>query len=586
MKATTRIAFLAALGFIAACTGVIADPSSDSAASTGGTSGSAGGTGAVPNNAIPQPDADGNLPYTAPTAVSAALPARTWKLTHEQYRLSILDFLGVDVPIVDDTGASLLEPEINSGVFRNMAQSGFVSVALAEDYHTIAEDVTAALTDDQLNAQIPCGRIDVACRDEFLQSAIGRAFRRPASAEDVTRFAALFDLANGHAATLADPAAGFRAVLRALLTSPYFLYRTEIGVDAAQQDFSLTDFEVASFLSYSVLGRPPSADLLSAAERGELRTAESLRPVLESLLGAPEAADQLREFMQEWLEVFEFGDAEVVRKDLASFESVRSAMLEETQSFLAQHGGFPGNLTGLLTSPLPLPSGALGTFYLSEPTGAAADQTRTGVLALGTVLATNAKEGATSPTLRGLFLRERLLCQDFVVPQFVPDIGETLQREQPQTTRELYELHAAVPSCAVCHKLIDGVGITFESLDEAGRFRSAQNGVAIDTSGRLLNTDVNTELRDHAQLAQALAQSEWVRECMSRQAFRFYFGLATAAERRADGTRERENRGLPPIQDGRVALSGSGTIRDLVTAVLSSPSTLARTRFEPPPADQ
>src|SRR5690606_5453521 len=108
--------------------------------------------------------------------------------------------------------------------------------------------------------------------------------------------------------------------------------------------------------------------------------------------------------------------------------------------------------------------------------------------------------------------------------------------------------------------------------------------IPIDTSGKLLNSDVNTPLADHSDLAQALAQSEWVRECLSRQAFRFYFGLATSAERTAEGTRERENRGLPPIQAGRLALGQSGTFGDLVVAILTSPSTLQRTRFEPSPA--
>ena len=130
------------------------------------------------------------------------------------------------------------------------------------------------------------------------------------------------------------------------------------------------------------------------------------------------------------------------------------------------------------------------------------------------------------------------------------------------------------------HRLIDGVGLTLENLDEMGRFRSMQNGVGITTTGQLLNTDVNRPLENHTQLAGALAESEWVRECLSRQVFRFYFGLATSAERNADGTRARENRGLPPIQAGRLAL-GSGTLKQLLDAILGSESTLARTRVEP-----
>lgn len=532
----------------------------------------------------PQVAPDGSLPYVAPPPASGVLQARTWKLTHEQYRRSLEQVLGVPVSLTDADGLPRLQPEIDSGVFRNMALASFVSVPLAEDYYRVAEELTDALDDDALRALIPCGEIRASCRDEFLRRAIRTAFRRPATDEDLTRFAALFDLAQGAAEVLGDPAAGFRAALQGILTSPYFLYRTEIGDDPAQRDFELTDYEVASFLSYSLLGEPPDAELLAAADRGELTSASALPGLVQALLAEPAAALQLREFLLEWLEVIHFLDPEIVRKDLASFDGIRPAMWAETLDFLDRHADMTGDLTSLLTTPAPLPSGPLGEFYLSGPTSDSADRTRTGVLALGTLLATNAKEGATSPTLRGVFLRERFLCQDFVELPNVPDINDTAEREQPRTTRELYEFHASIPSCAACHDLIDGTGMTFESLDEVGRFRGAENGVPVDTSGKLLQTDVDTELRDHTQLAEALAQSEWVRECLSRQAFRFYFGLATSGERTVDGTLERENRGMPPIQAGRAALGRGGSFGELVAALVTSPSTLQRTRFEPPSA--
>jgi hypothetical protein len=551
----------------------------------------AGGLGQAPgvSNGAGEPagepvaDARGNLAYVAPTPADAALPGRTWKLTHEQYRRSVQSFLGVDVVLVDESGAPRLEPEVTSGVFRNMALSGFVSVALAEDYQLLAEELSAGLGEAQFLALNPCGALDATCRDAFLQTAIARAFRRPASAEDLARFGGLFDIVAQHAAALSDPAAGFRAVIEGLLTSPYFLYRTEIGSDAAQPLFQLAGHEVASFLSFSILNEPPSTELLDAAARGELTDATLLAPAVQQLLETPAAATQLSQFMHEWLDVVEFSDPEVVRKDIEGFDAVRVAMLQETSGFLLQHGGLAGSLSALLTTPLALPAGPLGVFYTGEPSGAAADQRRTGLLALGTVLSTHAKEAATSPTLRGLFLRNRLLCQDFQVPAVIPDISETQNAKQPKTTRELYQLHATEPACSVCHKLIDGLGFTFENLDAVGRFRSQQNGEAIVTHGELLNTDVNQPLADHTELAQALSRSEWARECFSRQAFRFYFGLSTSTERSADGTRLRENRGLPPIQAGRLALAGAGTIRDLLGAILSSPSTLSRTRVDQVP---
>ena len=138
-------------------------------------------------------------------------------------------------------------------------------------------------------------------------------------------------------------------------------------------------------------------------------------------------------------------------------------------------------------------------------------------------------------------------------------------REMPRTTRELYELHASQPSCASCHTLLDPIGFNFENLDAAGRFRTSENGVAIDTSGPLFNTDVNGPMANHTDLANALARSEWVRECVATQAFRFYFGVVEA------------DRGIPPVQAARLAI-GAGTFREMVGAVMSSSSTYMRVR--------
>jgi hypothetical protein len=87
----------------------------------------------------------------------------------------------------------------------------------------------------------------------------------------------------------------------------------------------------------------------------------------------------------------------------------------------------------------------------------------------------------------------------------------------------------------------------------------------VDTTGLFVDSDVNGMMADHNALATALARSEWVRECVAIQAFRFYFGQVEA------------NRGVPPVQAARLAL-GSGTFRDAVVATLSSPSTVLRVR--------
>ena len=505
---------------------------------------------------MPPPDADGNVTYMPPTPLPPELRARTWRLTHAEYAKSVQALLGVTVDVAD------LEPEIDNGVYPNMSASGLVRVTLATGYYTKAEALAKSLTSAQLQAFVPGSPLTAATKSAFLPAAIQKAFRRPATPEDLTAYGEIFDLGGP---TTTDGTGGFRAVLRALLTSPNFLYRTEIGADPAAPSFTLTDYEVASLLSYSLLGGPPSADLLAAASRGELVNQAGLAARVQSLLATAEATAQLGGFLGQWLKIHHFAEIDKDATIFPGFEAVRGAMLDEARSFLSANSGPTGTLAQLLTTPV-TPAGALATFYASDPSSGGSMGERVGVLGLGAVVSLRAKPNTTSPTLRGLFVRERFLCQAIHLPaDQPPDITETQTRENPKTTRELYELHAGQDTCAGCHALLDPVGFNFEDLDAAGRFRITENGYPVDTTGTLVETDVNGAMTNHGDLARALARSEWVRECAATQAFRFYFGQVEAG------------RGAPAVQAARLAL-GSGTLRDAVVAVLSSPSTVLRVR--------
>ena len=573
------------LAFAAGCTGVIdgtsTQPPSASGASAGtgaavagqggsvsaGQGGSAGASAGIAGTSgassagsagtsvdMPMPDPEGNLPYEPPAALPPELRARTFRLSHAEYQKTVQAFLGVPVDVSD------LEPEIDNGVYPNMSGSGFVRVTLASEYYAKAETLSDSLSGAALSAFVPGGALQAASRDAFLAATVEKAFRRPPTTEDLAAYGEIFDLA----AASGDDELPFRAVIRALLTSPHFLYRTEIGTDPAAPTFALTDHEVASLLSYGLLGAPPSATLLAAAGRGELANLATLPAVVESLLDDPAATAQLAKFTNEWLKLHHFDEVEKDEDLFPEFPSIRDAMLAETRSFLDQTAGPSGTLNALLTTNVPPPAGALGAFYASDPSGGGSLGARTGVLSLASLLAARSKPNVTSPTLRGLFVRERFLCQSIHLPEEQPpDISVTEMTAMPTTTRELYELHASQPACRGCHTLIDPVGFVFEDLDAAGRFRTTEDGTPVDTSGELLNTDVNRPLANHTDLA--LAGSEWVRECLATQVFRFYFGQVEAG------------RGLPPVQAARLA-SATGTFRAMVAASLGTQSTLARIR--------
>jgi hypothetical protein len=543
-------ALVSLLALCSACTGNIGDAKS----------GSGGSSGTI------KPDAQGNLPYVAPQPVAAALSARAWRLTHAEYRQSVKAVTGIDV----DT--TLFEPEADRGLFVNLSNTNFVRVNLATNYQDAAEQVADMMTDAQLRALAPaCTALTSACKTDFITGLLTRAYRRPPTAEEIAETASVFDVTA--ATDTGDAVFPFRAVVAAALTSPFFLYRTEIGApgSASQTSFRMTDHEVASFLSYSVLGQAPPAALLAAAGRGELTNPTSLRTNVDMLLAMPEAAEPLRSFLFQWLTLTKVNDDLYKFPDMfPGFDAVRGAMIDEANAFFTANAGMGGSLRALLTAPVPAPAGALGTFYSAPGAGAGA---RAGWLGLGAFLAVAAHADQSSPTLRGTFVRERLLCQHMTIPQNVPVLTEVEQMGgQPKSTRDLYIMHQKA-ECAACHDALDGVGFTFENFDGAGRFRTQElfrnqtTPTPIDASGKLVNTDVNRPLANQAELAEALASSAWVRECASIQTFRYYFGYGGDVQR-----------GLPPVMAGYQTLTAGGSMKDLLGTIVSSASTFERVR--------
>src|SRR5690606_19272542 len=306
--ARTGTAF-ALLCAASACTGVASAPgpaddgASAGATATGGLSGQSGGMGNAvggapgtgmspttpasggaggmagpsvpPETSHPVPEAA--VPYTPPEPAAAELPARVWLLTPEQYGRAVQALLGVK----PDTSG--IDPIPDTGVYANMSASGVVRVNQAMQYSATAEAVTTALTDAELRALVPCGKLETSCKDDFIADTVRKAFRRSRTPDDLSRYGELFELA----ATSGDAALPFRSVLRGVLTSPFFLYRTEIGAAADERSprFTLTGPEVATLLAFSVTGGPPDEALLAAAERGELADVEGLKTHVETLLG-------------------------------------------------------------------------------------------------------------------------------------------------------------------------------------------------------------------------------------------------------------------------------------------------------------
>ncbi|MBK9034360.1 MAG: DUF1592 domain-containing protein [Myxococcales bacterium] len=400
------------------------------------------------------------------------------------------------------------------------------------------------------------------CARAWLAAFGRRAFRRPLTTPELDRYGALAD---------ADDDAGLATALHALLISPHFLYRSELGEAQGDGSFRLTGYERATALAYALVGSTPDDALLAAAERGELDDVAGLEREARRLLDDPRARTQVGEFALQWLGAEAVATADK-RPDLfPDFDPpTRAALAHETRAFAA-HVVFDGGHTlgELLTADYTILDPVAARFYgvaaPTDPTGKVAytDGRRAGVLGHASVLASHAHSDQTSPIRRGLFVRRNLLCQALPPPPaFAGGVPEV---DPGATTRERFAQHTANPVCAGCHRFIDGLGFGFEQFDPVGRWRTLDAGHPIDATGELrdverLGSGTSMPYATVPELATLVAASDAATTCFTRQYVRFTRGVRTGLADRCARIAMSE----------RLAAAG-GDVRELMIATIVSP---------------
>ena len=501
----------------ASCQGDVTCPNCPSQTGPGGPSGVAGTSGVDPNNPL--------QPTDCTTPAPGAAPVR--RMTRVEYNSTVRDLLGDTTSPAQ--GFALEEEALG---FNNNAANLVTSAALAEKYMLAAEGIAARATAQGMD-RIGCDPVALGnevCARQFIESFGKRAFRRPLTTDESTLLFGQFS------AGLAedDFVTGIQMVIETALQSPPFLYRVELGVTPAAGEtvVRLTDWETASRLSYLLWGSMPDETLFSAAEQGKLTAREDIEAQARRMLDDPKAHDAVATFHEQWLD---YGRIANVGKDAAIFPEwsaeIGPLMHEETRRFLDDAVfGEGGGLGYLLSSPNSFLDPKLATFYgVTAPAAAgftrvALDATqRAGLLTLGSLLTINAHSNQTSPVHRGKLVRELLLC-DAIPPPPADVMIKAPEPDPNSTTRERFAQHSAEAACKGCHTLMDPIGFGFENYDGMGRYRSTENGLAIDASGELTGTDVDGTFMGAVGLASKLAQSADVRTCYATQWFRFAYG--------------------------------------------------------------
>lgn len=401
---------------------------------------------------------------------------------------------------------------------------GRVVTSVVMDEHVRAANAIAAAVD--LGKVVTCDRTQRdTCAPAFVRDLGKRIFRRPLSDAEVARFA-------GVVIGAPDFDKGARGAIRAMLASPSFVYRTEVGQRQPDGSYRLDRWEIASALSYFFTGSMPDAALFAAADSGALDTPDGIEKEARRLLASPRARTMVATFAEQWLGA---ENVTSVTKADASFDALRAAMLEETRRFVT-HVVFDGTHAAgeLFTADYTFANETLAKHYgIGGVTGAELrivkypDRMRSGLLGHGSVLATTAHSDQSSPIRRGLFVRRRLLCQEFAPPP--PNAGGVPKVDPNATTRERFAQHTANAQCKSCHQYIDDVGFGFERFGETGKLRDSEAGKPIDAHGDMNDVEgfgkgTHAPFDDLASLGQTLASSEAAKACIVRQTWRFARG--------------------------------------------------------------
>ena len=478
-------------------------------------------------------------PRARPTETSFEPGPRVMqRLTREQYANAIHDLFGDDIVI-----PTQLEPDTDvDGFFSIGAATASVSTRGVEQYERAAYAIAAQVTTEErrsrLSGCVPASASDSACARTLLAPLARRAWRRPPTSEELDTLARI----SSEAGFVVDSFyGGLEYGLAAILTSPFYLYRPQVGVpDAGGGETGRLDaYELATRLAFFLWNTLPDEALLEAAERGSLEDHDGLAREVERLLSHPNARRGVRAFTAEWLELHRL---DFVIKDTTIFPDAAPALFpaarEQTLRTVERHVfDLNGDFRDLLTSRETFVDRRLAALYnvrAPEAEGFGlvtlpADSPRRGLLGHASVLSTWSHSTSTSPTLRGHFVRRTLLCQTTGAPPVGVDTAIPEPSAEALTLRERLEEHRSNAFCATCHDLLDPIGLGLEHFDGVGRFRVTDEGAAIDASGEL----DGAHFADLSELAVAMRSHPALVPCFVERTMGYALGHSITEGERA-----------------------------------------------------
>ncbi len=361
---------------------------------------------------------------------------------------------------------------------------------LFEPYRKPIHDRAAAFRQELIDAEPK----QVAKLIEFA----GTVYRRPLTARESTELASLYRTLREEGLPHDE---AFRFTMARIFVAPAFLYRLEQAAPGDQPG-AVSDWELASRLSYFLWSSLPDEPLRAAAAGGNLRQPDVLVAQAHRMLTDERVRRLATEFACQWLHIYEFDTLdEKSESHFPEFVTLRGDMYEESIRFFTDLFQHDGSVLSILDAKHTFVNEPLAKFYgIPNVTGpewqrveGVGEHQRGGILALAATLAKHSGASRTSPTLRGNWVAEVLLGEKLPKPpKDVPQLPEDEVAIKDLTVRQLVEKHASDARCSTCHVRVDPMGFSLEGFDAIGRHRTK------DLADRPI--DVSTKLADGTEM--------------------------------------------------------------------------------------
>lgn len=448
-------------------------------------------------------------------------------LTSYEYFNTVKDVFGFTVP------EERLPADRNASTFKyaSEAHAGVVVYDRLNEFMLLAEYVAEKAS----RSSYGCNS---SCSNAQLQTLLEKAFRRNIDSSLLNEYVS-FQNQHGRVDTIAS-----------ILLSPWFLYRSEVGEwDVTAQAYQLSDYEVATALSYQLWGTAPDSTLLQKARTGQLSTAAQIEAQANAMVADSRAAEHLVEFVKYYTNT----QANLAEKPNLSLSMIQAMETERALSITHALTQGTATLDELYNPGYSYVNNSLAGHYgMSGISGSSfrktnTDNTRGGLLHQGILQVHNSDFAATSLVRRGKMIRENLMCHDLGVPSGV-DPSSIQLPSTPISTRERWDVitgpSASDGQCWACHQLMNEPGSVLERYDSAGQYRLTEKAynnnqvtLTLDTAGVLRSNDTTEVLltyNDARDLSEYLSSSPVGRDCFVDNYVRFTTGYEVDNQFKAD----------------------------------------------------